>query len=37
MNLGAGTKLSNVRNDRGLVKVTMRDGSKVETEAKKDG
>ena len=37
VNLGAGTKLSNVRNDRGLVKVTMRDGSKVETGLKKMG
>lgn len=36
-NLGAGVKLSNVRNDRREILVTMRDGARVETGLKKMG
>tara|TARA_B100000029_G_scaffold161656_1_gene157642 strand:- start:178 stop:798 length:621 start_codon:yes stop_codon:yes gene_type:complete len=37
VNLGAGTKLSNVRNDLRNVILTMRDGSRVETGLRKMG
>ena len=36
-NLGAGVKLSNVRNDRREILVTMRDGARVETGLRKMG
>lgn len=36
-NLGAGVKLSNVRNDRREILVTMRDGTRVETGLRKMG
>jgi len=37
VNLGAGTKLSNVRNDRREVLLTLRDGSRVDTGLRKMG
>jgi NDP-sugar pyrophosphorylase family protein len=36
-NLGAGVKLSNVRNDRGLVSITLFDGKRIETKLNKMG
>tara|TARA_Y100000741_G_scaffold352959_1_gene325601 strand:+ start:805 stop:1398 length:594 start_codon:yes stop_codon:yes gene_type:complete len=37
VNLGAGVKISNVRNDRGLVSVRLFDGEKVQTNLRKMG
>jgi len=37
VNLGAGAKLSNVRNDRNIVLVTMSDGERIETSTNKLG
>ena len=36
-NLGAGVKLSNVRNDRGLISVVLLDGAKLKTNLRKFG
>ena len=36
-NLGAGVKLSNVRNDRGLVSITLFDGERIQTKLRKMG
>lgn len=37
VNLGAGVKLANVRNDRGTIKVTLPDGKRIDTGLKKMG
>ena len=37
VNLGAGTKISNIRNDRRNILITLHDGTRIDTELRKLG